>query len=116
MDEKHWNRIADACRMLGRIHQVEVPQAMLRATGNPWQRNAQRRAALKDFLAACDLSFVEVEIPTPHLADIIDGEALQAMGAQLKMPERDNDSKIQSMNFESLPPLMATADEIDEAM
>jgi hypothetical protein len=83
MSEENWTRIVEAARTLGQIRNVAVPVGLVRSTGNIWQRNAQRKAALAGFLVSIGKDHFEMDLPLPVMADVMDELALEAMEARL---------------------------------
>ena len=80
MDEEvYWQRIAEAARVISTAHNVPLPEALERVSGDAWERNKKRRAALVQFLT--HIPTVPDEIPDhlDMLADLLDELALQEM-------------------------------------
>ena len=76
--EQSWGRITEDVQVLAEKHNVNVPEALLRVSGNYWERNAQRRAALKEFLAQIPgMPEFADEQSADEIANVLDGHALQ---------------------------------------
>jgi len=53
-EERSWNRIVEAVRILAEQRGIPIPEDLESVTGDVWERNSKRRAALEAFLYAVD--------------------------------------------------------------
>ena len=72
-EERNWNRIIEAVHVLAEVHELPVPDDLERVTGNIWERNRKRRAALEEFLSYPDGVSIELqEASVEEIADKLD--------------------------------------------
>jgi hypothetical protein len=76
MNEMIWNRICEAAATLANLYETEVPARLMTASGNVWERDAQRREALNEFLMQNGLDPYSDQAPLEAIADELDGMAL----------------------------------------
>lgn len=73
-EERLWTRIREVVRLLAEQQQVEIPNGLIVNTGSYWEREAQKREALNEFLAQIpEAPWLEFEQPLSEIADALDG-------------------------------------------
>lgn len=75
MNERAWERILEAVRLLSKEHGVEIPEGLIVTTGNIWERDAQKRNALNEFLEevrVSELDPFELDMPVEDIANALD--------------------------------------------
>lgn len=72
-EERTWQRITESVRILAKLHEIPVPEDLERVSGDPWERNRKRRAALEAFLSDADGVPIELqEASVDEIADKLD--------------------------------------------
>ena len=91
MDEnRSWGRIVEDVHALAKQHNVTVPEGLLRVSGNTWERNAKRRAALKEFTEQIPgLPEFADDQPVDQIADVLDQHVLKE-NPKSEKPSRRN--------------------------
>lgn len=86
-DERSWQRITEIVRGVANENARDVPPALERVTGDAWQRDTQRRAAL-DTIANLveDFPRFATEVPAEQIADELDTYWLES-----HLPESEPD-------------------------
>lgn len=72
-EERLWDRIREDVQFLSNAHDISVPEKLMVNTGSYWEREAQKRQALNEFLALIENAptFTE-EQPLNEIADRLD--------------------------------------------
>lgn len=72
-EERLWDRIREDVQFLSDAHSIDVPDKLIVNSGSYWEREAQKRQALNEFLAQIDgaPTFTE-EQPLNAIADRLD--------------------------------------------
>ena len=94
MNERAWERILEAVRLLSREHSVEIPDGLIVNTGNVWQRDAQKRQALNEFIEAIRVSELdpfEMDMPLEDIANALDILALDLQADEVLQAEGEED-------------------------
>lgn len=80
-----WDRISESLRVISQKHGRVPPRGLLTASGNPWQRDAQRIRALQTYLSSMQIR-IAMAMPE-QIADELDAIALQA--TPVEQPEEE---------------------------
>ena len=76
--ERSWQRVTDVVRKVAKENGVPMPAVLERVTGDAWQRDAQRRQALKAFAEQVDdFPRITNEATVHQIADELDGYWLE---------------------------------------
>jgi hypothetical protein len=72
-EERLWDRIREDVQFLSDAHSIDVPEKLIVNTGSYWEREAQKRQALNEFLAKINGApqFTEQQ-PLMEIADRMD--------------------------------------------
>jgi len=83
-NERNWSRILEAVRVLSKAHGLEIPDGLIINTGSIWERDAQKRAALNEFLSQIeDMPEFPADGSLDDIADQLDGIALVLEKAEI---------------------------------
>jgi hypothetical protein len=84
MDEKNWIRILEAVSVISKAHDIEIPDRLIVNTGSVWERDAQKREALNQFLEQTDdLPQFSPNAELDGIADRLDEIALALEKAEI---------------------------------
>lgn len=87
-NERNWTRILEAVRVLSKAHGVEIPDGLIVNTGSIWERYAQRRTALNEFLSQIeDMPEFPADGSLDDIADRLDQVALELEKAEIDEPD-----------------------------
>ena len=88
MDEKNWIRILEAVRVISIAHGIEIPDGLIVNNGSVWERDAQKRESLNQFLMWHeDLPRFDADAPLDEIADRLDQIALELERAEIDEPD-----------------------------